>query len=82
MPPTVLLSARDLAKSFGARPVFSGLSFTLAGGDHVGLVGPNGSGKSTLLRILAGQSSPTPASDRPQGLRIGYVAQDPVFAPG
>ncbi|HJT79489.1 MAG TPA: ABC-F family ATP-binding cassette domain-containing protein, partial [Gemmataceae bacterium] len=42
-----------------------------------------GSGKSTLLRLLAGRDEPdagTRAARR--GMRLGYVAQDDVFAPG
>ena len=83
MPPAPLITLRSVAKSFGGRPVFEGLSFTLAAGDHVGLVGPNGSGKSTLLRILAGSEEPD-AGERiaRKGTRIGYVPQDPVFTPG
>jgi heme exporter protein A len=37
----------------GGRPVFEGLSFTLAGGALLALTGRNGSGKTTLLRALA-----------------------------
>jgi len=44
MPAAPLITLRSVAKSFGGRPVFEGLSFTLAAGDHVGLVCPNGSG--------------------------------------
>lgn len=40
----------------------SGASFTLEGGDRLGLVGHNGSGKSTLLRTLAGIYTPTSGS--------------------
>lgn len=50
----VLLTAENLTKSFTSRPLFENLSFTIAEGDHVGLVGPNGSGKSTLLKTLLG----------------------------
>src|SRR5260221_12044105 len=79
----VLLSVDSLTKSFTSRPLFENLAFTVAEGDHIGLIGPNGSGKSTLLKILAGVEDPD-AGKRSlrKGLRIGYVPQDPVFAPG
>jgi ATP-binding cassette subfamily F protein uup len=78
-----LFSIESLTKSYTSRPLFENLSFAIAEGDHIGLVGPNGSGKSTLLKILAGVEEPdsgTRAARR--GIRVGYVPQDPVFAPG
>ena len=79
----VLLTAENLTKSYGSRALFENLSFTLDEGDHVGLVGPNGSGKSTLLKILAGvEDSDSGTCAVRKGVRIGYVPQDPVFAPG
>jgi ATP-binding cassette subfamily F protein uup len=79
----VLLSAESLTKSYTSRPLFEGLSFTVSEGDHVGLVGPNGSGKSTLLKILAGVEEPDSGSRAMRkSVRVGYVPQDPVFAPG
>ena len=83
MPPTPLLSCDRVSKSFGSAPLFENLSFTLFEGDHAGLIGPNGSGKSTLLRILAGSEEADEGSVVRRGaLRVGYVPQDPVFAPG
>jgi ATP-binding cassette subfamily F protein uup len=79
----VLLSCDALAKQYTSRPLFEGLSFTLFEGDHVGLVGPNGAGKSTLLKIIAGVEEPDSGTRAVRkGVRIGYVPQDPVFAPG
>ena len=80
---SVLLTAENLSKSFTSRPLFENLSFTLFEGDHVGVVGPNGSGKTTLLRILAGgEEADSGTRAVRKGLRIGYVPQDAVFAPG
>jgi ATP-binding cassette, subfamily F, member 3 len=44
-----------LTKSFGARTLFSGVSFRLGPGDRLAVAGRNGAGKTTLLRILAGR---------------------------
>ncbi len=77
----VLLSCDSIAKQFGARPLFTGLSFGLFEGDRVGLVGPNGAGKSTLMKILAGlEESDAGTRSVRKGLRVGYVPQDPVFS--
>jgi ATP-binding cassette subfamily F protein uup len=78
---SILLSARDLSHSFGARPLFEGVSFTLADGDRVGLIGPNGAGKSTLLKILAGDLAPDDgAIARRSPLRIAFLPQVPELS--
>ncbi|CAM2009102.1 ABC-F family ATP-binding cassette domain-containing protein [Acanthopleuribacter pedis] len=55
---SVLVSCRDLAKSFGVETLFEHLNLNVIEGDRLGLIGPNGVGKSTLLKILAGQETP------------------------
>lgn len=81
MPPTLLLSCESLEKSYGVKPLFTGLSIGLCEGDHVGLIGPNGSGKSTLLKILAGLEEPDSGTRSVRRhVRIGYVPQEPSFA--
>jgi ATP-binding cassette subfamily F protein uup len=78
----LLLSCESVSKQFGARPLFERLTLGLFEGDRVGLVGPNGSGKSTLLKILAGIEEPDAGTrSLRKGTRIGYVSQDPAFAP-
>jgi heme exporter protein A len=53
-----MLSVRNLAKHYGSRAVFRGVSFDIARGHVAAIVGSNGAGKSTLLRILAGLLRP------------------------
>jgi ATP-binding cassette subfamily F protein uup len=77
----VLLSLQDLSKSYGARPLFEGLSFGLFDGERTGLIGPNGSGKSTLMRIIAGDETPDEGQVTVRrGLRFGFLAQSDRFA--
>lgn len=60
------ISYRELASSLfqrgaGARKAFTavkGVSFSVMGGETVGIIGENGSGKSTLLRAIAGIYTP------------------------
>ncbi|MBA2480060.1 MAG: ABC-F family ATP-binding cassette domain-containing protein [Planctomycetes bacterium] len=77
----VLLSCRDIAKAYSARPLFEGLCLDVTGGERVGLIGPNGAGKSTFLRIMAGTEAPDGGiRSTPRGMRLGFVSQSDAFA--
>src|SRR6476646_10269668 len=79
----ILLDAQQVTASFGARPLFEGVSFTVDDRERVGLIGQNGAGKSTLLRILAEAASPDSGSiARRRGLRVALLDQTPGFANG
>ncbi len=71
-----MISAKDLAKSFGDRTLFADVSFQLAAGERYGVVGANGSGKSTLLDILSGRTEPSAGTvSMPGGTRLGVLGQ-------
>ena len=77
---TSLLGIHHVSKSFGSKPLFQDLSFTISQGDQIGLIGPNGAGKSTLLKILAGLDDQDEGEiTKKQGLRIGFASQSPEF---
>ncbi|HEY1527931.1 MAG TPA: ABC-F family ATP-binding cassette domain-containing protein [Candidatus Angelobacter sp.] len=71
----MVAEAKDLAKSYGPKHVFSGANFVIERGDRIALVGVNGAGKSTLIKLLAGSEQPT-AGD----LRLGHNADVDYFA--
>ncbi|MEI7550214.1 MAG: sugar ABC transporter ATP-binding protein [Actinomycetes bacterium] len=52
---TIVLSARNVEKSYGGVQALKGVGFDLRAGEVHGLCGENGSGKSTLLKIISGQ---------------------------
>ena len=79
----LLLNTNKISKSFGAAPLFRGVSLSIQEGDRLGLIGPNGSGKSTLLQILAGRIEPDSGDLVLRGgTRLAYVPQDSSFEPG
>src|SRR5689334_2775937 len=58
----IVAEFKDVAKSYGAKHVFSGASFIIERGDRIALVGVNGAGKSTLIKLLAGTEPLTAGS--------------------
>ena len=80
MPPSTVLTANGLAKSFGPDEIFRDVSFQVADREHVALVGVNGAGKSTLLRIIAGIETASEGEIAiARGARVAVLAQEPRF---
>jgi len=71
-----MLHITNIAKSFGERVLFEGLSLTLGPRDRLGIIGRNGTGKTTLLNILADRSEPdSGAVIRQKWVTVGVLEQ-------
>jgi len=66
---------QSVAKSYGQKKVFEGVSFVLGRGDRVALVGVNGAGKSTLIKLLSGVEAVTKGE-----FRVGHNVERDYFA--
>ena len=76
----MLLTAENLHKNYGMKPLLSGVSLYLNAGERIGLIGVNGTGKSTLLKILAGVEEPDSGRvTRDPNVQISYLPQVPVM---
>jgi len=54
MAETVILSIKDVSKSFGGLKALLNVSFDVYQGEIYGIIGPNGSGKTTLINCITG----------------------------
>lgn len=72
----IILSCKDIEKSYGIDVILENVTFNINDGEKVGLIGPNGAGKSTLFKIITHQleyDSGDLYIDKNKS--IGYLAQ-------
>jgi len=78
-----LITLLNAQLAFGHVPLLDHTDFALEAAERVGLIGRNGAGKSSLLKILAGLDKVDDGVlQLQQGLRIAYVAQEPLLDAG
>jgi len=74
------LSVDNLAKHYGERVLFEGLTFGVSKGDKMALIANNGTGKSSLLKIIAQQDLADDGKiTMNKDIRLGILQQEPVF---
>ncbi len=71
-----VIEARDLAKGYDDRALFTDLNFMLPPNGIVGVIGPNGAGKTTLFRLIMGMENPDRGEfEVGETVKIAYVDQ-------
>jgi branched-chain amino acid transport system ATP-binding protein len=70
----MLLSARNVSRSFASLVALADASLDVASGEIIGLIGPNGAGKSTFFNCLAGDVESTSG-------RVMFAGHDITTAP-
>ena len=71
-----MLSAQNIAKSFGGFHALNGCTIDIRAHSITGIIGPNGAGKSTLFNILGGLMPPDAGSVRFDGRDIAGLRPD------
>lgn len=75
----MVLQVEKIAKSFGGRTLFSGVTFKLEQYDRLALVGPNGAGKTTMLNIISGREDADEGRILlGKGVHVGYLEQEAI----
>ncbi|MEO5738867.1 MAG: ATP-binding cassette domain-containing protein [Variovorax sp.] len=75
-----LITLLNAQLAFGHVALLDHADFSLQQGERIGLIGRNGAGKSSLLKILGGlETADDGTLQLQQGVRIAYVAQEPVL---
>jgi ABC-2 type transport system ATP-binding protein len=88
--PDLIISTKNLTKSYGKRQIVSNLNLAVPRGSICGFLGANGAGKSTTIKLLLGLVQPTSGVGTVFGKnivndsvaireRVGFLAQSPSF---
>ena len=76
------LQIENLTKSIGDRMLFADVTLGIYEGDKIGLIAQNGAGKTTFLNIIAGKEDYDSGNIVfRNGIRVGYLEQQPSFDP-
>jgi ATP-binding cassette ChvD family protein len=78
----VVVEIEGVAKAYGDRALFDGLTLSIPPGSIVGVIGPNGAGKTTLLRMITGAEAPDAGRVRlGETVRVAYADQSRALDP-
>lgn len=71
---TVVISIKDLKKSFGSLNVLNGVNLDIFQGENIAVLGRSGSGKSVLIKIIAGLLKPDSGTVKVLGQEVDKIS--------
>lgn len=78
-----MISVQSLRVEFGARVLFSDLTFAVQPRERIAFAGHNGAGKSTLMKCISGILPPSGGTvSMPKGTKAGYLPQEGIHVRG
>ena len=78
-----MLSVHNLRVEYGARVLFSDLTFSILPKERIAFAGHNGAGKSTLMKAIAGIIETSGGKVVvPKNTRVGYLPQEGIHVKG
>jgi len=75
-PGKVVLSAKNIIKSYGDKKVLTGVDLEIERGTKTAFVGQNGQGKSTLAKIIVNEVTYQGNCELGHNVMVGYFAQN------
>jgi len=75
-----VLEVDSFFKSYGAKSIHEGTSFSLQKGECLGLLGGSGTGKSVVLRALIGLETPDRGSIKYKGEALNDLSEEEWFS--
>ena len=70
----VVISIRDLQKSFGSNHVLQGINLDIYQGENIVVLGRSGTGKSVLIKIIAGLLKPDSGTAKVLGKNVASLS--------
>jgi phospholipid/cholesterol/gamma-HCH transport system ATP-binding protein len=75
-----LVEIRDLAFSYGRRPLLKGIDLDIPRGRIVAILGTSGSGKTTLLQLMGGSLKPSRGTVKVMGANVHELDREALYA--
>lgn len=75
-----LVEIRDLAFSYGKRPMLKGIDLDISRGKVVAILGTSGSGKTTLLQLMGGSLKPSRGTVKIMGANVHELEREALYA--